>query len=164
MRLISCFTSGCNSWSTPELLQQYFDFIVSIDNPTRLIFVDKKPMKEVDIFGCVRRDPFFGNALNHEMNVNSKNRYSILAPVTLKKADMRPVVYVILENTADSCLFLQFIRILFNIGTLQRGDVFLVDNCNIHLQGANIRIQEDVFTVHVIIVITPPPPPLSPRL
>ena len=58
----------------------------------KLVLADKKPMKEVDNFGCVRWDPFYGEPPHHEMEANSKNRYSILATVTLKKGNVNDVV------------------------------------------------------------------------
>ena len=69
-------------------------------------------MKEIDIFGTVRRDPFLGSAPNHEMEANSKNRYSILAAVTLKIVNMSPVEYTILEDKTNSYIFLQSEHIL----------------------------------------------------
>ena len=75
----------------------------------------------------------FSDTANHEMNVNSKNRFSILAVVTLKKINMRAVDYINLEDMTDSCLILQFVHILTNVGNLQRGDISIVDKCSIHL-------------------------------
>ena len=71
----------------------------------KLVSADTMPMKEVDIFGCVRRDLFYGDTPHREMEDNSKNRYSILVIVTLKKGNISAAKYVILEDRTDSCLF-----------------------------------------------------------
>ena len=126
---MSRFPSGRNSWATTELLRLYLDFIVGLHDHKKLVFADEKPMKEIDIYGSVRRDPLLGDTPYHEMEANVKNRYSILSAVTLKTGNNKPVEYVILEATTDSCLFLQFVRILLERGTIARGDVFVVDNC-----------------------------------
>ena len=157
MRVTSRFPSGRNSWATTEMLRLYLDFIVRIHDHKKLVFADEKPMKEIDIYGCVRRDPLLGGTPYHEMEANVKNRYSILSAVTLKTGNIKPVEYVILEATTDSCLFLQFVRILLERGTIARGDVFVVDNCSVHLQGDNVGIQEELFVMYGILMITLPP-------
>ena len=103
-------------------------------------------MKEIDIFGTVMRDFFLGSTPNHKLEANSKNRYSILVKVTLKTGNVSPVEYTILEDKTNSCIFLQFVRILLEKCTLESVDVFAVDNCSIHLHGENIGIREDCLS------------------
>ena len=83
MRLKSRFPSVRNSDATYQILDQYLNFISVIPNHSWLDFVDRKPMKEIMIYGKVYRNPFIGNILTHEMNANSKNWYNILAAVTI---------------------------------------------------------------------------------
>ena len=78
---------------------------MGLHDHNKLVSADKKPMKEVDILGCVRRDPFNGDTPHHEMEASSKNRYSILAKMTLNKGNFNAVEYVILKDRTDSCLF-----------------------------------------------------------
>ena len=40
---------------------------------------------------------------------------------------------------------------------LQRGDIFLVNNCTIHKKGNNVRLQKELFFGHGILMITLPP-------
>ena len=103
-------------------------------------------MKEIDIFDTVRRGTFLGSTPNREMGANSKNRFSILAVVTLKTGNVISVEYTIIEDKKNSYIFLQFVRRLLEKNTLERGDVFVVDNCSIHLHGDNIGIQEDFLS------------------
>ena len=128
-----------------------------IDNHTRLVFIDEKMMKEIDILGTVRKDPSLGSTPNHEMETNSKNRYIILAVVTLKIDNVSPVEYTILEDNTKSCIFLQVVRTILGKGILEMGDIFVVDNCSIHLHGENIGIQEELFVTHGVLKITLPP-------
>ena len=72
MRLTSRFPSGRNSAATFLYLKEYLGFVDVIHEHSRLVFADEKPMKEIMIYGKVRRDPFMGNTPFHEMNANSK--------------------------------------------------------------------------------------------
>ena len=54
-------------------------------------------MKDINIFSTVRRDIITGQVTNHSMNANSKNQYKILSSVALKKGNVRPVDYVIIQ-------------------------------------------------------------------
>ena len=70
-------------------------------------------MKEVMIYGKLRRDVLKGVTPNHKViSVNSKNRYNILTVVTIKGGCIKPVEFVILEECTDVCIFLQFVRII----------------------------------------------------
>ena len=47
-------------------------------------FADEKPMKQIDVFRKIRRDVRNGCIPQHRVNANSKDRYNILAVVTIK--------------------------------------------------------------------------------
>ena len=115
---------------------------MTIDDHTRLVFADEKPMKEIGIFRHVRRNVFSGEVPKHKMNANSKNRYNILAAATIKSGVRRAVDWVVLQTCTDAPLFCQFVGILLDNGTLSSGDIFIVDNCSIRVQGDNIGLQE----------------------
>ena len=165
MRVTSRFHSDCDSWTTVMLLRQYTNFILSLENHTRLVFADEKPMKEADVYRCVRRDPLNGQTPYHTVDsVNSRNRYSILAAVNVKGDNIPPVFSVILEENTDSTIFLRFVRQLLEMGVLQRGDVFVIDNCTIHMYGDNSGTQEYLLHEYGILMIPLPPyhPDLNP--
>ena len=60
MRLTSRFPPAKNTWMSTELVHQFLSFMMKIDH-IQLVFADEKPMKGVDIYDKVRRDPFTGN-------------------------------------------------------------------------------------------------------
>ena len=74
-----------------------------------------------------------------------------------KKRRVRPVEYIILEECTSSNLFLIFVRILLEKGMLQRGDIFVVDNCTIHAKGDNVGLQKELFFGRGILMIILPP-------
>jgi len=78
--------------------------------------VDEKLMKEVDIFDCVRRDPYTGIVPYISMNANTKNRYNILSAVNVKDGHVNPAEFLILEECTNSSLFLQFVLYLLERG------------------------------------------------
>ena len=53
---------------------------------------------------------------------------------------------------------------LLEVGTLTRGDIFIVDNCTIHMNGDNIGLQDALKNTHGIWMIPLPPyhPDLNP--
>ena len=91
------------------------------------------------------------------MEANAKNRYNILAAVNIKGRGIAPVEYVVLEECTNFALFLQFVMFLMDEGFLERGDIFVVDNCSIHCKGDNVGIQESLFRDYGILMITLPP-------
>ena len=105
LRVTLAFPSGRNSWSTYRLLYQYLYFIESIEDHTKLIFADEKPIKEIMIFRNARMDVRSGITPKHTMNENSKNRYSIIAAFTVKGNSIRPVECIVLEQCTDAALF-----------------------------------------------------------
>ena len=55
-------------------------------------------MKEVMIYTKVRKNCMTGQTSHHRMEEHSKNRYSILAAVTIKGGRVSPVESVVLED------------------------------------------------------------------
>ena len=68
MRVTSRYPSGRDSWTTLQILHHYLDFILSIEDHSRLVFGDEKPMKEVDVYRLVRRDPVTSFTPNHTLD------------------------------------------------------------------------------------------------
>ena len=132
LRATSRFPSSKNSHRSILSLIDYVSLIKTLDNDSRLVFADENPMEEVDIFGCVRRDPFTGQIPPHSMNANSKNRFNILTAVNVKGGGFPPVHFKVLEECTNSKLFLEFVTYLVQSCALRRRDVFMVDNCTIH--------------------------------
>ena len=73
MRVASRYPSRQNTYVMYRILKHYLAFILNIHYHTRLTFADKKPMKEIDIYGCMCRDPQTGRVPIHDMEVNIKN-------------------------------------------------------------------------------------------
>ena len=157
MRVTSRFPGSRNSSTTILQLQRYLDFVVAVDDSSKFVFADEKPMKEIDIYGTVRRDPYNGSTPPQIVKANSKNRYNILAAVTVKGGLVRPLEFVVLQQCTTSAIFLQFVRVLLEEGTLSRGDIFVVDNCTAYHMGDNVGIQETLFSLHGILMINLPP-------
>ena len=85
MRVTSTFPPDKDSPRVQALLDDYVDFVNSIEDHRRLVFADEKPMKEIDIYGKVRRDPMTGHVLQHRsQNANTKIRFNIFSATTLK--------------------------------------------------------------------------------
>ena len=63
-------------------LQNYLSTISNIQDHARLVFSDKKPMKEVMIFPKVRRDPFSGESPKNKSTSTSKNSTTFLQQLT----------------------------------------------------------------------------------
>ena len=82
IHITSRYPLGRNSLVTYQMLEQYINFIKTIKDHIRLIFVDEKPIKEIDVFKTVRQIIATGEIPNHSMNTNSKNRYNIITSVT----------------------------------------------------------------------------------
>jgi len=60
IRVTSRYPSGRNSDATHRMLKYYLTFICGIDKQTRLVFANKKRMKEADTVGCLRRSTEIG--------------------------------------------------------------------------------------------------------
>ena len=165
MRLISTYHSCRDDWKTLFSLAEYLKFMMGISDHSRVVFADEKPMKGKDIYGKVRRNVMTGNTPAHKMIYSAKIRLNILAAVTVKGRSTRPVEYFILEKVStNSQIFLQFVRRLLSVGTLRTWDIFVVDNCSVHIQGDNIGLRETLLRRYGILMITLPPyhPELNP--
>ena len=157
LRVTSSHPSGRYSTQTIMRLQNYLAFISSIDDHTRLVFSDEKPMKEVMIFPRVRKDPFTGECPKNISTSTSKNRFNILAAVNLKGGEIPPVYWEVIEECTNAALYLQFVKRLVENGILQQGDIFVVDNCSIHYQGDNIGLPDALWNLYQIRFIALPP-------
>ena len=110
MIVISRYPSGRDSWTTLEILDQYLQFVLNLNDHSRLVFVDENLTKEVDVYRLVKRDPINGDILNHPVeSVNSKNRYSILGAVNIKGGNIPPLQFAPIEEYTDSSISLRFI-------------------------------------------------------
>ncbi len=139
-------------------LECYIDLIRQVDDHCRLVFADEKPMKEIDIYGKIRRDPITGDVYSHVCNgANVKNRFNILAAVSVKEDVDYNCEHLILEETANAMTFQYFVKHLCEIGFLRENDIFIVDNCTIHMQGDNIDLPDVLWEVFRIVMIPLPP-------
>ena len=121
-RETSAFPPGRWNDETFQRLRRYLQFVCNLSNSLRLVFADEKPMKERDIFRKMRRNVRDGSTPQHSMNANSRNRYNILAAVTIKEG-VKAVEYAVLQTTTTAPVFLQFVKRLLQSGTLTEGDV-----------------------------------------
>lgn len=154
LRLTSRFPPAKDSWETQHLLQQYLSFVGPLDH-RGLVFMDEKPMKGIDIYKHVRKDPFTDHTPNLTCDANSKNRYNVLAAVSLKKE--APICTRVVEEVGDSILFSEFVAAAMEEGVLVRGDILIIDNCSIHYKSENEHLQEILLMEHGILMIPLPP-------
>lgn len=77
MQLSSRFPSSHDAWLIYRLLKKYLRFIYSISDHRRLVFVNDKLMKDVDIFDRTRRDPYTCIISYHSMNANTNKKDTI---------------------------------------------------------------------------------------
>ena len=132
---------------------------------SRLVFADEKPLKPLDLYRLVRRDPFTGTVPFHTADsANKKIRYNIFAAVTVKPDIRRNVEHLVLDHIGDSYLFRAFVMHLIITGTLREGDIFVVDNCSIHFKGENDQLEEVLWNEFEILMVRLPPyyPELNP--
>ena len=156
-----------NQRETPEnvfKLQRYLEFSRSLEDHTRLVFADEKPMKELMIFSKTRRDIYTGYVPKNIVPSTAKNRFNILCAVNLKGGNVAPVYYNIIEESTDSALFIQFVNNLIDNNVLQEGDFFVVDNCTVHNKGDNVGLEDALWDLHCIQLLLLPPytPELNP--
>ena len=156
MRSTSKFPPAKYSLRNNQLLEDYLGFMMAVQDHTRIVFADEKPMKEIDLSGRVRRDPFTGEIPHETLNANCRNRYNILAAVTLKH-DTAPVQALVLEENGTAALFANFVAHLLAVGTLVRGDIFVVDNCTIHFMGDCQFLQQSLMENAGVLMIPLPP-------
>jgi transposase len=159
------FPPNKNSPEVVARLKAYKEFLDSLPSHKNIIFADEKPLKEVDCYGKVRRDPMTGvvNA-NHCVNANSRNRWNIFAAINVKKNVEDNCYALVLEEKGDSDCFQEYVEMLISNGFLESGDIFIVDNCTIHTAGENEHLQEVLWQDLRILMLTLPPyhPELNP--
>lgn len=97
LRVTSSHPTGRYSDTTLMLLQDYLNFVTSINCHTKFVFSDEKPMKEIMIFPHVRKDPITGFTPKNISTSTSKNRYNILAAINLKGDEVPPVYFEVIE-------------------------------------------------------------------
>ena len=97
-----------------------------------------------------------GETPHETCNANSKNRYNVLAAVTVKR-DTVLVQALVLEENGSAALFANFVSHLLSAGTLQRGDIFIVDNCSIHFMGDCQFLQSSLMEEVGVLMIPLPP-------
>ena len=161
LRETSLFPPDKDSPRVQQLRTDYLKFICHIKRHRRIVFADEKPMKDKDIYALVRRDPGTGIIPYNKGNANSTNRWNILSAVTIKRG-VRSVEYLVFEESTDSTLFHKFVEHLVEVGTLVRGDIFVIDNCSVHMLGENQHLQENLFECLGILMV--PLPPYHPEL
>ena len=157
MRVTSSHPTGRYSDATIVRLRDYISLIESIPDHKRLVFSDEKPMKEIDIFPRVRKNPLTGVSPKNISTSSSKNRYNILAAVNLKGGHVPPVYYHVLEECTTSAIYLEYVKKLIESGVLCPGDYFIVDNCSIHYQGDNIGLPDALWDLYQIRFVALPP-------
>lgn len=127
MRKTSTFPPNRNSPEVVARLEAYLEFMDSLPSHKNIVFADEKPLKEVDCYGKVRRDPMTGivNA-NHCVNANSRNRWNIFAAINVKKDADDNCLALVLEEKGDSNFFHDYVELLIMEGFLETGDIFEV--------------------------------------
>ena len=119
-RKTSRFPPAKYSQSNTRLLNRYLSF-VCLFHPSRFIFADEKPMKEIDLYGRVRRNVLDGTVPVHKMNANSKNRWNILAACSIKQSAKKHVEYIVIDECTDASIFVHFVGHLIEERMLRRG-------------------------------------------
>ena len=56
LQVTSRYPYGWKTYVTYIMLKHYLVFILIIHDHKRLVFTDEKVMKEIDVYGCMRRD------------------------------------------------------------------------------------------------------------
>ena len=155
-RKTSKFPPAKYSRSNTRLLKRYLAFALLFD-PSRFVFADEKPIKDIDIYGVVRRDIMNGAIPRHKCKANSKNRWNILAACTTKRSVTDNVEYIIIDECTDASMFVFFVSRLIEVGFLRRGDIFVVDNCTVHMKGDNGHLQDKLLQELGVLMVPLPP-------
>ena len=156
MRATSVFPPGKYTPGNIELLEEFIEFCSVWGSHRDFVFSDEKLMKEVDLSGRARRDPITGEIPHEICNANARNRYNVLAAVTLKR-HVAAVEALVLEDTGTACFFANFVAHFLETGTLARGDVFIVDNCTIHFIADCRYLQETLLSEAGVLMLPLPP-------
>ena len=57
-----------------------------------------------------------------------------MAAVTVKRKLRRNIEFLVFEENGDEIIFHEFVAHVIKVGFLVRGDIFVVDNCSIHMK------------------------------
>ena len=156
-RKTSRFPPAKFSRKNNRLFERYTTFMSLFVDPSRFVFADEKPMKEIDIYGKVRRDILTGEVPVHQMSANSKNRWNILAACCIKPHLDKHVQFVVTDEVTNAAVFTNFVAHLIETGFLERGDIFAVDNCSVHMKGDNGALQDQLLKGLGVLMIALPP-------
>ena len=140
MRATSLFLHAKGSERVLELKKDFMRMVNWANNPRILVFADEKPMKDIDIYGRVRH--------------NVITPYCILKAVKLQKE--RACEALVFERKADSHLYFAFVKHLLSSRSLVPGDISLVDNCTIHMNGKCKNLQKDLWELAQILMVPLP--------
>ena len=91
------------------------------------------------------------------MNANSKNRWNVLAACCLKGELDKQVQFVVTDECTNAAVFAHFVAHLISTGTLARGDIFVVDNCSVHMKGDNGALQDQLLEGLGVLMVALPP-------
>ena len=152
MQATSKFPPAKDTWQSLYLVKQYLALMYAVEDHTDIIFADEKYLKEIDIYGKVRRDVYRGEVPTIKCNVNLRNQWNIMAACSVRRGIERALEYITIEEHSH----------LIEIDFLRQGDVLVVDNCSIHFSGQNSELQEKLWTEAGILMI--PLPPYHPEL
>ena len=72
-RVTSHCPGSCKNLTTISQLQRYLGFVIVVDHSSKFVFPDQKPIKEIDIYGIVRRHPYNGITPSQVVKSNSKD-------------------------------------------------------------------------------------------
>ena len=142
----------------PENIIRYFEFVEVINqiNPKQIKFGNEKLLKGSEVYNKKgRRDPITGEVLEHIVNSDFRNTYSITGFCGIDKKT-NPMSFVIHEAKNDATSFGDAVIDAIAEGFLRRGDVLVLDNAAIHFQGDNAGIEDGLWEDHGIAVLSLP--------
>ena len=148
----------------PENVAYYREFLQTVEelDPRRIKFCDEKLLKGNEIFNKRgRRDPETGEVPEMTVDSDFRNTYSIVGFSGIDKKSP-PVSFVIHEEKNDATSFFEKVAEAIAEGFLRAGDVLVMDNAAIHLQGENDGLDDWLWENHRIAVL--PLPTRSPEL
>ena len=155
-RKTSRFPPAKFSRANGRLFERYTTFMSLFRDPSRFVFADEKPMKEINIYGKVGRDIVTGKVPVHQMNANSNNRWNILAACNIKPHLHQHVQFVVTDETTNAAVFAHFVAHLIETSVLEMGDIFVMDNCSVHMKGDNGALQDQLLEGLGMIMIALP--------
>lgn len=159
LRETSLFPSKKNSPTVRKQVKRFLRDMERLKDHTRLVFADEKPMKERELMRrYVRRDPITGLVPQVPCDAaNNKIRWNIFAAITVKMDVENNVEFIITDENGDAFLFQNFVMHLLEKGILRRGDIFVVDNCSIHMKGENNMLVDILWEDFGILMLPLPP-------